>query len=297
MKYLKPPVLIKDQIEILKKRGLTFENESRAEHYLSNISYYRLRAYTYPFQDNTDPNHPFVVDVSFEQIINLYVFDRQLRLLIFDAIEKIEIALRTQVIYQFSINHGAFWHTNPSLYRNGLRFAKQLTSLQEEIDRSSETFIDHYKNTYTSPSQPPCWMSLEVASMGLLSQIFQNLKISSEKKAIAKHFGIPDVFTFENWIFCFCNLRNICAHHGRVWNRRLVKITLPYNTSSLYISDLKVYPNKLYATISSLQYVINTISPGSNFKQRLKAIMSDCPLKQEKEMGFPVDWEKDPFWN
>ena len=297
MRYSKPPIPITDQIKILKQRGLTFGDESKAEHYLSNISYYRLRAYTYPFQDNRNPDHPFIVPVTFEEIINLYVFDRQLRLLIFDAIEKIEIALRTQIIYQYSIKHGAFWHTDTALYRNGLRFAKQLTSLQEEIDRSSETFISHYKKTYTNPPEPPCWMSLEVASMGLLSQIFQNLKISPEKKAIAKHFGISDVFVFENWLFCFCNLRNICAHHGRVWNRRLVQITLPYNTSSPYISKLNVYPNKLYATISSIQYVINIISPGSNFKDRLKTLMEDCPLKQEKEMGFPIDWEKDVFWN
>lgn len=282
---------------MLKQRGLVFGDEIKAEHYLSNISYYRLRAYTYPFQDNKNPNHPFIVPVTFEEVISLYVFDRQLRLLIFDAVEKIEIALRTQIIHQYSIKHGAFWHVNTALYRNSLGFAKQLTSLQEEIDRSPETFISHYKKTYTNPPEPPCWMSLEVASMGLLSKIFQNLKISPEKKAIAKHFGISDVFIFENWLFCFCNIRNICAHHGRVWNRRLVKITLPYNTSSLYISDLNVYPNKLYATISSIQYVINIISPGSNFKDRLKTLMADCPLKQEKEMGFPVDWEKDPFWN
>jgi abortive infection bacteriophage resistance protein len=113
MKYVKPPVPILEQIETLKKRGLLFNDEAKAAHYLSNISYYRLRAYTYPFQDNKDGNHPFVTKVSFEEIIDLYVFDRQLRLLIFDGIEKIEIALRTQIIYNFSLAHGSFWHLKP----------------------------------------------------------------------------------------------------------------------------------------------------------------------------------------
>ncbi len=89
MKYEKFPITVSEQITKLKKRGLYFENEIKAKDYLSNISYYRLRAYTFPFQDNTHENQLFNVDISFEQIINLYMFDRKLRLLIFDAIEKI----------------------------------------------------------------------------------------------------------------------------------------------------------------------------------------------------------------
>ena len=296
MKYVKPPVPILEQIETLKKRGLLFNDEVKAAHYLSNISYYRLRAYTYPFQDNKDENHPFVTKVSFEEIIDLYVFDRQLRLLIFDGIEKIEIALRTQIIYNFSLAHGSFWHLKPELYRDAMRFANQLDSLQKEVDRSNETFIDHYKSKYTQPSEPPCWMSLEVSSMGLLSKIFQNLKKGNEKKAIAKHFGLSDALILENWMHCFCNLRNICAHHGRIWNRRLVPIKLPYNTLFPFLDNGKVYTNKLYATVCCIEYVVQIISPQTTFKERLKSILENCPMKQEKEMGFPENWQEDNLW-
>lgn len=296
MKYIKPPVPIHEQIEILKKRGLLFKDESRAAHYLSNISYYRLRAYTYPFQDNLDVNHPFKVEVSFEDIIDLYVFDRQLRLLIFDGIEKIEIALRTQIIYNFSLSNGSFWHLDPNLYKDAVRFANHIDSLQKEIDRSNETFISHYKEKYTNPSEPPCWMSLEVSSMGLLSKIFQNLKLSSEKKAITNHFGLTNPSILENWMHCFCNLRNICAHHGRIWNRRLVPVKLPYNTIHQFIENDKVYTNKLYSTLCCIEYVLQIISPHSTFKTRLKELMNKCPMKQEKEMGFPKNWHEDVFW-
>ena len=108
MKYTKIPVSISEQIERLKNRGLVFLNEAKAANYLSNISYYRLRAYTYPFQDNHSPDHPFVQKLNFEDIIQLYVFDRRLRLLIFNTIEKIEIALRTQIVYHYSLEYGAF---------------------------------------------------------------------------------------------------------------------------------------------------------------------------------------------
>ncbi|MEJ0103147.1 MAG: Abi family protein [Bacteroidota bacterium] len=136
MNYSKPPLSILQQIALLKQRGLAFKNEQKAAHYLSNISYYRLRAYTYPFQDNTRPDHPFVKQVFFEDIIDLYVFDRRLRLLVFDVLEKIEIALRTKIIYQYALNHGSHWYENASLYRNQQRFIYDMNKLYDEVDRS-----------------------------------------------------------------------------------------------------------------------------------------------------------------
>lgn len=103
MNYSKQPVSIPDQVAKLKSRGLAIPDEAKAEFCLANISYYRLRAYTYPFQDNANPDHPFTTSISFAQIIDLYIFDRQFRLLVLDAIEKIEISMRTQVIYHWAM--------------------------------------------------------------------------------------------------------------------------------------------------------------------------------------------------
>ena len=301
MKYSKPAVPFSQQIEKLKDRGLVFQDETRAEHTLSRISFYRLRAYTYPFQNNDDPNHPFLKNIDFETIIQLYKFDRKLRLLVFDAIEKIEIALRTQIIYHFALTYGSHWQTNPGLYRDTARFAKHLETLNKEVERSDETFIKHYKEKYSSPSQPPCWMSLEVASMGTLSKFFQNLKKSPEKEAISKSFGLPKFFILENWMFCFSSLRNICAHHGRLWNRRLTAIPkLPYHTTNLFLSKAEIniiYKNKLYATLCCVNYMLGEIDPNHHFKKKLKKLMIKCPLKQEKDMGFSKDWEQHVFWN
>jgi len=297
MRYTKLPITIQEQIRLMEERGLHFGDKTRAEHYLSNISYYRLRAYTYPFQDNSDPEHPFITEVSFEQVIALYVFDRQLRLLILDAIEKIEVALRTKIIYTYALSEGSFWHHQPAMYKDALRYANHMESLQNEVDRSKETFIAHYKKKYTSPAQPPCWMALEVSSIGLLAKIYQNLRLSDEKKAVSRHFGISDVKIFENWIHCFCNLRNICAHHGRVWNRRLIPFKIPNYTLRPFLANTRIYNNKLYAVLCGIEYILKEISPTSNFKDRLKEHVRNCPLGQAKEMGFPVGWEKDKLWN
>lgn len=239
MKYTKPAVPIQDQVIKLRKRGLSITDDAIAERYLTNISFYRLRAYTYPYQNNKDANHPFIGNVSFDQIIDLYNFDRKLRLMVFNAIEKIEIALRTQVIYHWSLSNGSHWHLDKNLYKNETKFIKHLASLQKEIDRSNETFIDHYKQKYSSPSDPPCWMSLELTSIGLLSLIFQNLKNGVQKKAVTHHFGLLSTKVLENWIHNFCNIRNICAHHGRLWNRRLTThIKIPTDTKNQFITSV-----------------------------------------------------------
>jgi abortive infection bacteriophage resistance protein len=297
VKFNKPPISVSDQVALLKQRGLKITNDSNAISYLSNINYYRLRAYTYPFQNNTDPNHPFNVSITLDEIIKLYVFDRKIRMLVFDVLEKIEIAMRTQIIYKYAINHGCHWQLKAALYRDSAKFASHITSLQNEIDRSTETFITHYQDKYSSPTEPPCWMSLEVSSFGLLSLIFSNLSRSAEKTAIANYFGLPDIKLLENWMHCFSHIRNICAHHGRLWNRRLTAhIKFPLKPRHRFIKDTNVYPYKLYAPLVCMQYILQIISPQSGFKDKLKELMKECPLKQEKEMGFPKGWQDENFW-
>jgi abortive infection bacteriophage resistance protein len=297
MNYNKPPISFKNQVARLKSRGMVIKNEQKAVSYLNNISFYRLRAYTYSFQDNAVPNHPFIKPVTFEQIIDLYVFDRKLRLLVFDVMEKIEIAVRTQIIYNWAMPHGSHWYINPALFRNPVRFANNLNTLQAEIGRSTETFIEHYKNTYTNPSEPPCWMSLEVSSFSLLSLMFQNLKKGPEKTAVANYFGLRDISILENWLHAFCNIRNISAHHERLWNRRLTAhITLPKHPVYPFLQNKNILPYKVYAALCCMQYILNIINPESTFKEKLKDLMNKCPLAQEKEMGFPKNWDKEPLW-
>jgi len=297
MRYAKPAISFPDQIQKLKDRGLHIHSEADALRYLSNISYYRLRAYTYPYQDNTNPEHPFVGGVSMEDIMALYTFDRKLRLVVFDAVEKIEVALRTQIIYQWSMTYGSHWHLDQKLYKDHGKFIKHLASLQKEIDRSNETFIDHYKNKYTQPEEPPCWMSLEVTSIGLLSLLFQNLKSCPEKKAVTHHFGLLAPEILENWMHNFCHIRNICAHHGRLWNRRIpIPIAIPRKTKAEFVTNRGVYPYKLYASLCAMTYVLSIINPESTFKQQLLEFLSTCPHGQLKEMGFPANWQQEKFW-
>lgn len=298
MKYNKPSLTIPEQIIKLKERGLGIPDDALAARYLSNISYYRLRAYTYPYQNNQDENQPFKDNVDIEQVMELYTFDRHLRLLVFDAIERIEIALRTQIIYHWALQNGSHWHLHQNLYKDNSKFIKHLASLQKELDRCNETFVEHYYQKYTQPSEPPAWMSLEVTSIGLLSLIFQNLKSCPEKKAVTHHFGLLSTDVLENWIHNFCNVRNICAHHGRLWNRRIsIHLNLPRKTKEHFITNKNINPYKLYASLSAMLYCMQIINPENTFKSELLALIQQYPKEQLKEMGFPKNWQHEVFWN
>jgi abortive infection bacteriophage resistance protein len=188
MKYIKQPLSIKEQIKKLQGRGLLIDNEKTAENYLSNISYYRLRAYTFPFQDNenTKNDHKFLRDnIRFEDIIDLYCFDRRLRTLIFNALEKIEVALRTKFIYEYSISsNDSHWFLDKNSYFNPNKqiqisvtehisvYDLLIKKISEDVNRSDEDFVQHYKQKYSKPTMPPTWMTLETLSFGNLSKLY-----------------------------------------------------------------------------------------------------------------------------
>lgn len=272
-------------------------DQAKAAHYLSFISYYRLRAYTYPFQDNNDPNHPFRNGCTFDEVLELYIFDRELRILVLDAIERIEIALRTQIIHHFAMDHGSHWHEDPALFTNRSLFNRDRQKLRTELGRSSEVFIKHYYNKYTQPADPPCWMSLEVVSLGFLSKTYENLKLSNAKKKVARNLGLPHPTVLESWMHAFSYVRNICAHHGRLWNRQLTKTPkFPKRTPANWLSQPPPANNKLFLTLSCLIYLLDCISPGHQWKKRFKDLLQKHPNIETRKMGFPNAWEQEALW-
>ncbi|MFN0213209.1 MAG: Abi family protein [Saprospiraceae bacterium] len=214
--YAKPALSFEAQLKLLQGRGLIIHDEPKALHLLRQISYYRLSAYWYPFlQDNK--NHVFKPGASFNAAFQLYCFDRELRHLVQSELEKIEIAVRTQVIYVLSHRYGSFWFEQPHLFSLASQHASTLDKIRHEHSRSDESFIKKFNESY-SDALPPSWMLLEIISFGTLSQLYKNLKPGKEKRAIANFFGLPDS-VFETWLHSIVYLRNVCAHHTRLWNR------------------------------------------------------------------------------
>lgn len=158
-------------------------------------------------------------------------------------------------------------------------------------------FIEHYKSKYSSPERPPSWMTFEVTSIGLLSKMYRNLIMTNEKKDISKHFHAPTPYIFESWLQSITYVRNICAHHGRLWNRVLtIKPTLPKKPKNLWIQNNAINTDKIYAFLCCTLYLLRTINPKTEFIVHLKHLLDKYPSVSTKVMGFPKDWYKDEFW-
>jgi len=163
--YTKQATTYARQVEILQERGMTVEDPEQAAFYLSHLNYYRLGAYWLPMEAD-HATHTFKPGTRFSEVLNLYIFDRELRLLLMDALERFEVSIRTQWAYQMGHRHGAHSHLDPALAHRRDRWQQNLESLEKEVHRSDETFIQHFTATYQE-SLPPVWAACEVMSLGL----------------------------------------------------------------------------------------------------------------------------------
>ena len=174
MRYNKQPTDITTQLAMLKQRRLIVNDEDTALKQLASISYFRLASYWKIFETD-ETTHQFVSGTRLEDVISLYTFDRELRSIIFTAIQDIEVALRTRIIHFFSLSHGAFWFMDASQFNNRSIFQTCLDSIQIELSRSKEEFLQEHFAKYDTPSMPPVWKTLEVVSFGNLSKLYAQL--------------------------------------------------------------------------------------------------------------------------
>lgn len=294
MKFPKTATTFADQIITLKSRGLKIENEANATYYLSNISYYRLSAYSLSFQKFNDPEHTFMPWASFDRIIKLYIFDRELRSAILDAIERIEVALRCRIIYEYCHRYGNNWYEDPSLFLS--KHKTFLDMVHKDLDKSKEVFISHYYAKYTDPKHPPAWMAMEILSFGQLSKMFSNLKTNDAKKAVAAHFGQSQII-LESWIEHLVYIRNICAHHNRLWNRIMtIKAKVPTNPLNAWIAMPPSKSDKIYTTLCIVAYLLKRVSVKDPFTGKLKTLLKRFNYVDINAAGFNSEWESDPFW-
>lgn len=296
MKYTKKALSVEEQTTILQQRGLLISDPKQAGHYLKLISYFRLANYWKPMEADK-VNHLFKAGSSFENALSLYYFDKELRALVFTAIQSCEIAFRTQMIHHVSMVHGAFWFANSTIAKSQSLYYANMQTIEKELSRTKEEFIKEHYEKYTSPAYPPAWKTLEVLSFGTISKLYSNLNDNALKKRIAHSFVLPQHLYLESWIKTIAILRNYCAHHARLWNRMIpVAPQLPKNLPMNWIKNQQINPRKLYATLCSLQYLLNTIYPDNNFSQQLQALLDKYPNVDTCAMGFSYEWQKEKVW-
>lgn len=295
VQYTKPSLSCADQLNLLKSRGLTVDDDAKALHLLEHIGYYRLSGYWYPLLDFPKSDHRFKANATFDAAFKMYRFDRELRMLVLGEIEKIEIAVKSKMVHIFSDWVGPHWYTDKKLFKNlDGKHTSTLVKLLDAYENSREDFVTAFKRNYTD-KYPPAWIMMEIASFGSVSWLYSDLNGGRSRRNVALHFGLDDS-TLCSWLHCFGYLRNICAHHARFWNRVFaISPQIPQRTSKVWLS--RVYDNnRSYFVLSMVLYLLQTINPKNTFRLKFRHLLKTYPSIDIMSMGFPKLWENEALW-
>lgn len=291
--FTKPATTHAEQIALLRQRGMLIEDEAQAVFYLQHLNYYRLGAYWLPLEAD-HATHTFKPGTRFEDVLNHYIFDRELRLLLLDAIERVEVSVRTQWAYQMAHRHGPHAHLEPALARDWKNWIADSAQLVSYVERSREKFIQHLTHSYAE-SLPPVWAVCEIIPLGLLSRLYSNIKPIATRSAISRTYGV-DQQVFESWLHHLHFLRNLCAHHSRVWNREFVITSeVPKSKPQALRGQFQHGSRKLYNSLLILLHLMDVIAPHHQWRQRLIGLI-DTHAMPTAAMDFPEDWRTRPIW-
>lgn len=320
-----------EQLKLLKERGLQVDDESKARGYLARIGYYRLSGYFYSLREvsgelvileqfqkpkkvKTDKLtlDTFKPNARFKDAVDLYVFDKQLRLLVSDALERIEVALRTDIAHTLG-RLDRFAYLKPECLHESfanpesLDKSKGITGHQAWlakhaalISRSKEDFIHHNKTKYGLPI--PIWVACEIWDFGSMSTLFSGMR-TQEQDEISTKYGVANGRIFASWLRSLNHLRNVCAHHCRLWNRDIKdQPKLPPTDSLAWLSIFPTKENqeqakaRCFLLLLICKHLLSIINPSSSWYRRMEQHLLTFPQLSHlglnlQGMGAPADWQ------
>lgn len=295
--YTKPALSYEEQVAKLVGRGLGVADPRAAAGFLAHVNYYRFSGYCLPFET---ARHQFVPGTTFEQIVGLYECDRDLRDLISEALEVVELDLRTTMAYYFGHRYGAFGHTTPQAFYPGFKHAEWLAKLHDEAERSSELFIQHYRQTYLGFPDLPIWIATEVMSFGALSKMYQGM-VRPDQIGLANRYGLHSS-VMHTWLHHLVYMRNLCAHHLRLWGR--VSSIIPDLPRNVPAWGPTYVPRRdcLFCTLLILNALMNRSPAVKSFAREWRARVTKhlaqppAGLNLMAGLGGPANWASHPLW-
>lgn len=323
MIYDKTPLTFEKQADQLIERGLIAERQELMSR-LRVVNYYRLSGYLHPYRVRDaagKPTEQFVPGTRLDMVWRRYNFDRRLRIILLDAIERIEVAVRTQLVYHFVHAYGAFgyldennlpglkkfpwwkrcWRNTKALLKlRGLERSEHeqwLGKLQNEKKRASDTFVKHFKKKYGDHHEYlPLWMACELMTCETTMQLAYGVNRDVLKR-VAADFGFPDE-QFLSWTKALFTLRNSCAHHARIWNRAFgVKPSVPGKNKNPQWHTVPGFANDRVGLMMTVcHYWLGKVSSTTQWKDRLFALFDQYQEIPIVEMGLPPDWRNHALW-
>ena len=294
--YNKPWLSYQDQIALLQSRGMAVHDVPAAIEFLRHVNYYRFSGYCLVFEA---VRHAFNPGTTFEQVRAAYEFDTTLRDIVTEALEVVEVDLRSAVAYWFGEQYGAFGHTNAANFYHRFHHPNWQNDLQRETRRSTELYVSHFKATYTGFPNLPVWVVPELMSFGVLSRMFQGM-LKVDRKAVAANYGVqPDVL--ESWLHHLSYVANLCAHHSRLWDR-LWSIKPQPAYSRAWQSPLLPGNNRLFVTLLILNFLMGRCRAvaafATSWRDRVEHLIDQPPAVPTAAnlMGLTATWKTHPLW-
>ncbi|MFI5691313.1 Abi family protein [Kribbella sp. NPDC051586] len=309
--YVKPHLSFDAQVQLLQSRGMVIDDPAAAAQLLSAIGYYRLSGYWYPYRRQLGPRQrddQFVAGTNFATVVRLYDADRRLKLHVLDAIERVEIALRVMIGFTLG-KRGAYAHLDPANLdgqftqpAGGRRsmYDAWIAKVLDAQGRSSEDFVVHFQRKYDG--RLPVWVVTEILDFGSTAHLYRGLK-AADRNSIARELDIVDQagqgngHTLGNWLRVLNYVRNICAHHSRLWNRHMVNKIGSRQLASIselrHLSRPEVSHHRIYSTLCVLAFLLERVGRGDwvvGLRELVGVEVPGCG-RSLSEMGFPVGWD------
>lgn len=313
MQYSKPYLPLSGQIALLKSRGLLVRDDATATECLHRNGYYRLSAYWYPFREIIDGKRSdtFLPHSYFEDAVELYLFDKKIKLLLLDALERVEIAVRAEIALLLGA-HDPFALSNQSLFypafvndvdvKGQTRFEKWAQKYEATVERSRDEFVLHHEQKYGARLPLPIWIAIELWDFGLLSHLYGGLQLD-DCRSIATRFDVPDWKFMGSWLRVLNYVRNVIAHHGRLWNLNLSdNPKLPKRGIMPQLDHLQTLPHastRIYSVCCILCHFSRVINPQSSWPQHLVELVDafpKMPYANIGAMGFHENWKNQSLW-
>lgn len=294
--YPKQIFTIAQQVQSYIDAGMTITSRGDVEKALKSIGFYRLRGYSFHLYDNATKK--YVPGTKFDDILKLYQFDRELSVLIFSMIAKIEVALRVRLVESLLVHGDALILQDSSIFKDKKMYWQNMSTVASEIARSNDVFIKH--NFDRHEGEVPVWAIVEVLSFGTLSKIIKNLKtgIGSAYSILAANYRYtskkgnlvnPSQKMFASWVQGISVLRNMCAHNSRIYNRTI------HTTPEILDADKTTPPpahNGLYQILLAMKYLRSSDEEWTAFVDELDVlIQNNSSVISLVAMNLPTDWK------
>jgi abortive infection bacteriophage resistance protein len=293
--YSKPPKTISEQVKLLQDRGMLIPNTERAKEILSFVGFYRFFGYALPFTVKNLKPYRLEADTYFDDVWARIRFDGELKSLVLEQLAKIEVAIRTVIANESSVHYvDPHWYMRRATFKsNAIQdHANFVSTIIKDFTKSKEAYCQHYKHRYDLPHTPPIWVVTEIVTMGFWSKFYSAMSLIPLKKKISSQFNI-DPEGLESDLHHLTHIRNVCAHHGTLYNRKIVIIPslkrgknarIPLNDNSYFAACCGV-----------IWFYLKQIDKQSDFILRLQRLIKNFGVDSQL-LGFPISWESDAYW-